>query len=430
MDSFIDSETEKLAERAMSKIGRRLEIIDKITEHNQLKTLDAFRKNYVCESHFAETTGYGYGDRGRDVLDSVFADAVGAQSAFVRHTLTCGTHTLTVALFGLLRPGHKMLCVTGIPYDTILPTIGICGDGKKSLGEKEPFGGKGSLRDYGIEYRQTDLDINGEPDFDAISKALEKEKIDLVYIQRSRGYTLRPGLSVEKIGEIVKIVREKSDAYILVDNCYGEFAETREPLDSGADLIAGSLIKNPGGGLARNGGYIAGSSKLVELCACRATAPGLGAEVGASLGTLRSMFMGLFNAPHVTGEALKTAVFAAALFEEMGYETTPSSDDERYDIIQAIKLGSPEKLVAFCRGIQSGSPVDSFAAPEPWDMPGYDSKVIMAAGTFISGSSIELSADAPLRPPYAVWLQGGLNFHSAKFGVKLAAQAVRKESSR
>lgn len=411
----IDGETEKLAERATARIKPQFEKIDGITEYNQLKVLNAFRENRVSEPHFAETTGYGYGDRGREVLDSVFALSVGAEAAIVRHTFTCGTHALTVALFGLLRPGDKMLCVTGEPYDTIRPTIGISGER-----------GRGSLKDFGVLYRQTELDKDGKPDLAAISKALDNEKIKLVYIQRSRGYTLRPSLSVDMIGEIVKTVREKSGAYILVDNCYGEFVETREPLDAGADLIAGSLIKNPGGGLARNGGYIAGKKELVELCAFRATTPGLGAEVGASLGTLRSMFMGLFNAPHVTGEALKTAVFAAALFEEMGFDSSPTSDDERYDIIQAVKLGGAENLIAFCRGIQSGSPVDSFAAPEPWDMPGYDSKVIMAAGAFVSGSSIELSADAPLREPYAVWLQGGLNFHSAKFGVTLAAQAVKE----
>lgn len=299
-----------------------------------------------------------------------------------------------------------------IRHDT--PTIGIGGES-----------GRGSLKDFGIEYRQTELDKDGRPDFEAISRALDKEEFKLVYIQRSRGYTLRPSLSVETIGDIVKTVREKSGAYIMVDNCYGEFVETREPLEAGADIIAGSLIKNPGGGLARNGGYIAGKREPLELCACRATTPGLGAEVGASLGTLRSMFMGLFNAPHVTGEALKTAVFAAALFEELGFESSPTSAEERYDIIQAIKLGGAENLIAFCRGIQSGSPVDSYVTPEPWDMPGYDSKVIMAAGAFVSGSSIELSADAPLREPYAVWLQGGLNFHSAKFGVTLAAHAVK-----
>ncbi len=411
----IDGETARLAERAMAIIKPSLECIDKTTEYNQLKVLDAFRENRVSEAHFAETTGYGYGDRGREVLESVFAKSVGAEAALVRHTLTCGTHTLTVALFGLLRPGDTMLCVTGTPYDTIQPTIGIGGES-----------GRGSLKDFGVAYRQVELNENGAPDLDAISAALDDSKIKLVYIQRSRGYTLRPSLSVEKIGEIVKTVRQKSGAYILVDNCYGEFVETREPLAAGADIIAGSLIKNPGGGLARNGGYIAGKKELVELCAYRATTPGLGAEVGANLGTLRSMFMGLFNAPHITGEALKTAVYAAALFEEMGFSSTPSSAEERHDIIQAIKLGCAENLIAFCRGIQSGSPVDSFVTPEPWDMPGYDSKVIMAAGAFVMGSSIELSADAPLREPYAVWMQGGLNFHSAKLGVTLAAQNVQK----
>lgn len=277
--------------------------------------------------------------------------------------------------------------------------------------------------DFGVRYSEVAL-RDGKPDLEGIRTALRAQKVRLVYIQRSRGYSLRPSLSVEEIGEIVKITRENSDAVVMVDNCYGEFVQRAEPLSVGADMIVGSLIKNPGGGLAKNGGYIAGRRDLVELCAYRMTTPGLGAEVGASLGMNRNLFMGLFHAPHVTGEALKTAVFAAALFEQMGFEATPASDETRYDIIQALKLQTPEKLIAFCKGLQSGSPVDSMASPEPWDMPGYDSKVIMAAGAFILGSSIELSADAPLREPFAVWMQGGLNFHSAKVGISLAAQEV------
>lgn len=402
----------QLSEKALQKAKPMFQKIEETTEYNQQKVLKAFIHNGVSESHFTESTGYGYGDRGREVLDAVFAESMGAESALVRHSFACGTHTLTVALFGLLRPGDVMLSVTGEPYDTIQPTIGL---------HCEP--GRGSLIDFGVKYSEVPL-LNGKPDLDGIRSALKKEKVRLVYIQRSRGYSLRPSLSVEEIGEIVKITKENSDALVMVDNCYGEFVQIREPLAVGADLIAGSLIKNPGGGLAKNGGYIAGKKELTELCAYRLTTPGLGSEVGATLGMNRNLFMGLFNSPHVTGEALKTAVFTAALFEEMGYVATPASDEARFDIIQALKLETPEKLIAFCQGIQSGSPVDSFATPEPWDMPGYDSKVIMAAGAFILGSSIELSADAPLREPFAVWMQGGLNFHSAKVGIQLAAQKV------
>ncbi|MCR5485824.1 MAG: methionine gamma-lyase family protein [Clostridiales bacterium] len=414
-----DSEIEKMSETALKKVKPVFEKIDEITEYNQQKVLSSFRNNNVSESCLGETTGYGYGDKGRDALESTFAEAVGAESALVRHTLTCGTHTLTVALFGLLRPGDIMLSATGTPYDTILPTIGTAGEG-----------GRGSLIDFGVKYKETALREDGSPDVDALIKALKKEKIKLVYIQRSRGYSLRPSLSVKKIDEIVRAVRENSDAVVMVDNCYGEFVEKEEPTDVGADIIAGSLIKNPGGGIAKNGGYIAGKKKLVELCSYRMTTPGLGAEVGASLGHTREMFMGLFNAPHVTGEALKTAAYTAALFEEMGFVSSPRFDEDRHDIIEAIKLKNSENLIAFCRGLQSGAPVDSFVVPEPWDMPGYDSKVIMAAGTFTLGSSIELSGDAPLREPFAVWMQGGLNFHSAKVAVNFAAEAVKIQNSK
>ena len=414
----IDPQIEAFSEKASEKAAHVFAAIEQTTEYNQQKVLRAFIDNGVRESHFAESTGYGYGDVGRDTLDAVFAQSMGAESALVRHSFACGTHTLNVALFGLLRPGDVMLSVTGEPYDTIQPTIGL-----------HCAAGRGSLRDFGVEYREVAL-RDGKPDVEAIRDALRKEKIKLVYIQRSRGYTLRPSLSVSEIGEIVRVTRENSDALVMVDNCYGEFVERAEPLSVGADLIAGSLIKNPGGGLAKNGGYIAGRRDLVELCAYRMTSPGLGAEVGASLGMNRGLFMGLFHAPHVTGEALKTAVFAAALLSEMGYDVTPRFDEPRRDIIQAILLRRPETLVAFCRGLQSGSPVDSGAVPEPWDMPGYDSKVIMAAGAFILGSSIELSADAPLREPFAVWMQGGLNYHSGKIGVLLAAQEAYRADNR
>ena len=407
----IDQKVNDAAERALELIKPQFEITDEITEFNQQKVLSAFIKNNVSESMFAESTGYGYGDRGREVIDKVFADIVCAEDALVRHNFTCGTHTLAVALYGMLRPGDIMLCVTGTPYDTIHSVIGI--DGK----------GDGSLADYGIIYKQVDLK-DGKPDLDAIKEAVTKEKIKLVYIQRSRGYSLRPSLSCEEIGEIAKVVKQNSDADIMVDNCYGEFTQTIEPTQVGADIIAGSLIKNAGGGLARTGGYVAGRADLVEKISYRLTTPGLGREVGATLGMSRELFMGIFFAPHTVGEAIKAAYFTAALFEQFGFGTTPTSSDPRFDIVQSVLLENEENLIAFCQGMQSGAPIDAFVTPEPWDMPGYDNKVIMAAGAFIGGASIELSADAPLREPYAAWMQGGLNFHSAKMGIMLAAQKM------
>ncbi len=415
MNSFfnIDEKIAKAGERALEAASASFARIDEIRAYNQEKVLAAFIKNSVTESHFTESTGYGYGDRGRDVLDSVLADCVGAEDSLIRHSLTCGTHTLGVALFGLLRPGDTMLCVTGTPYDTIHSVIGIKGSGM------------GSLKDFGVTYKQVDLLPDGTVDFEGIEKALE-EKVAMVYIQRSRGYSLRPSLGVEDIEKISKIVRAKSDAVIMVDNCYGEFVERTEPVSHGADIIAGSLIKNPGGGIAKCGGYIAGKADLVEKCSYRMTTPGLGREVGPSLGQTRGLFMGLFNAPHIVGEALKTAVFAASLFEQLGYETTPHSSEKRVDIIQALKLCNSETLVAFCQGMQKGAPIDSNVCPEPWDMPGYDNQVIMSAGAFTGGSSIELSSDAPLREPFAVWMQGSLNFDSGKVGIMLAAQEIYK----
>ena len=412
---FEISERIKIAsDAALEKAAAKLDEIEEITEYNQQKVLAAFINNRVSEADFAGSTGYGYGDSGRDKLDRIYAEIFGADDAIVRHSFTCGTHTLAVALFGVLRPGDTMLCVTGTPYDTIHSVIGLSGEGM------------GSLKDYGIGYAQVDLDENGRPDLAAIEKALETNP-KMVYIQRSRGYSLRPSLSVKEIGEIADLVHAKCDAVVMVDNCYGELVEKLEPTDVGADLIAGSLIKNAGGSIARTGGYIAGRADLVELCAYRATTPGLGKEVGCTLGENRNMYMGIFNAPHVVGQALQAAVFAAALFENLGFKVTPSSDESRHDIIQALCLETPERLVEFCQGIQSGAPVDSYVVPEPWDMPGYDSKVIMAAGAFILGSSIELSADAPLREPYAVWLQGGINFHSAKTAIMLAAEKLSKK---
>lgn len=407
-----DAKIEELSKIALESAKANFEYIDEITEYNQQKMLKAFIDKGVTESMFAESTGYGYNDRGREVIDEVFAQAVGAEDSIVRHNFTCGTHTLTVALFGVLRPGDTMLSVCGTPYDTIQPVIGITGGGNM-----------GSLKDYGVKYDEVALK-DERLDFEAIEERLKKGDVKMVYIQRSRGYSLRPTLSVAEIKKVVDITRNTCDAMVMVDNCYGEWTEKTEPTDVGADLMAGSLIKNPGGGIAKTGGYIAGKKKYVDMCAYRLTTPGLGREVGATLGHSRELFMGIFNGPHVVGEALKVACFTAALFELLGFETTPKKNETRHDIIQAVKLRNPENLIAYCQGIQKGSPIDSFVVPEPWDMPGYDSKVIMAAGAFTLGSSIELSADAPLREPFAVWQQGGLNFHSGKISVMYAAENV------
>lgn len=415
MFSF-DKRVEELSLKALETAKKEFETIDEITEYNQKKMLRAFIDNHVSESMFTESTGYGYNDRGREVIDLVFSQAVGAEDAIVRHNFTCGTHTLTVALFGVLRPGDTMISVTGRPYDTIQPVIGISKDG----------GDMGSLKDYGVKYDEVSLTADGRVDYEAIEKRLAQGDVKMVYIQRSRGYSLRPSLSVAEIKKIVDITKKTSSAMVMVDNCYGEFVEKLEPTDVGADLMAGSLIKNPGGGIAKTGGYIAGKKEYVEKCAYRLTTPGLGREVGATLGHSRELFMGIFSAPHVVGEALKTAAFTSALFTLMGFDPTPEVGESRHDIIQAVRLRNSENLIAFCQGIQKGSPVDSFVTPEPWEMPGYDSEVIMAAGAFTLGSSIELSADAPLREPFAVWLQGGLNFHSAKVAVMYAAENVMK----
>ncbi len=405
----------ELSEKALEKAKTEFEAIDLITEYNQQKMLKAFIDNGVSENIFAESTGYGYGDRGREIIDRVFAQAVGAEDALVRHNFTCGTHTLTVALFGILRPGDTMLCVSGRPYDTIQPVIGISKNDKNM----------GSLADYGVKYEEIDLK-DDRLDYEAIEDRVSKGGIKMVYIQRSRGYKLRPSLSVAEIKRVIDITKKYTDAVVMVDNCYGEWTEKIEPTDVGADIIAGSLIKNPGGGIAKTGGYIAGKKECIELCAYRLTTPGLGKEVGATLGQSRELFMGIFNGPHVVGEALKTAAFTSALFSLMGFDPTPAAGETRHDIIQAVRLREEKNLIAFCQGLQKGAPVDSFVTPEPWEMPGYDSKVIMSAGAFTLGSSIELSADAPLREPYAVWLQGGLNFHSAKVAVMFAAQEVLK----
>ncbi len=410
-----DSRIVGLSEKALETAKNEFDNIDKITEYNQQKMLKAFIDNGVSENVFSESTGYGYGDRGREIIDRVFAQAVGAEDAIVRHNFTCGTHTLAVALFGVLRPGDTMLCVSGRPYDTIQPVIGI----------KKSDENMGSLADYGVKYEEIELKYD-LLDYEAIEERLKKGNVKMVYIQRSRGYKLRHSLSVAEIKKVVDITKKFTDAVVMVDNCYGEWVEKIEPTDVGADIIAGSLIKNPGGGIAKTGGYIAGKKKYIDLCAYRMTTPGLGREVGATLGHSRELFMGIFNGPHVVGEALKTAVFTSALFTLMGFDPTPTVSETRHDIIQAIRLREEKNLIAFCQGLQKGAPVDSFVTPEPWEMPGYDSKVIMSAGAFTLGSSIELSADAPLRDPYAVWLQGGLNFHSAKISVMYAAQEVLK----
>ena len=407
----IDDRILQASSKALSLCKEQFEKIEEISEYNQMKVQKAFIDHGISESHFVSSTGYGYGDRGREDLDKVWAQVLGAESALVRHNFTCGTHTLATALFGVLRPGDKMLCVSGTPYDTIRNVIGIKGENM------------GSLKDFNILYEEVALK-GDRLDYDAIKDKVDSS-VTMVYIQRSRGYELRPSLSIEEIARVVKIAKENNpNVIVMVDNCYGEFVEKSEPTQVGADLIAGSMIKNAGGGIATTGGYIAGRADLVEKCAYRLTTPGLGREVGATLGANRELYMGLFFAPHTVGEALKTAVYVAALFEILGYDVTPKYNEERHDIVQSLGLENPESLVAFCQGIQSGSPIDSYLLPEPWDMPGYDSKVVMAAGAFTLGSSIELSADAPLREPYYVWLQGGLNFHSAKTCSLLAAQQM------
>jgi len=414
----IDEKLMQFDKTALEKSRKQFENIDDITEFNQLKVLSAFIKNGVSESYFGASTGYGYDDRGREILERVMADCMGAEDALMRHSFVSGTHTLTVALFGILRPGDTVICLTGRPYDTITGVFGI-----DSVTD-------GSLADFGVHYGQVDLKADGMPDIEEIKRVLKEKQPKMAYIQRSRGYSTRPSLKIEDIKVLCDAVREVSpESIIMVDNCYGEFVQKKEPCEVGADLVAGSLIKNPGGGIAPTGGYIAGRKDLVEKCAMRLTCPGVGKEVGATLGHSRELYLGLFSAPHVVGEAVKTAVYTAALFELLGFEVTPSSDEIRGDIIQCVTLGTAEGLVAFCQGMQSGAPVDAFVVPEPWEMPGYTDPVIMAAGAFTLGASIELSADGPVRPPYAAWMQGGLNFHSAKAGVLLAAQKMYSEGA-
>jgi len=396
-------------EAALERLRPRFDQIDKIAEYNQAKVLAAMQKHKVSAACFAATTGYGYDDLGRDTLEKVYADVFHTEAALVRPQITCGTHALTVELSANLLPGDELLSPVGMPYDTLQEVIGI---------RPSPC----SLAEYGVTYRQADLKEDGSFDYDAIRAAIN-EKTKLVTIQRSKGYATRPTFSVSQIGELIAFCKSvKPDVICMVDNCYGEFVEVIEPSDVGADMVVGSLIKNPGGGLAPIGGYICGTKACVDRCAYRLSAPGLGQEVGANLGLMLSLYQGFFLAPTVVAGAEKGAIFAANLYEPLGYKCVPDATQSRHDIIQAVELGSEEAMVAFCKGIQAAAPVDSFATPLPWDMPGYNDKVIMAAGAFIQGSSIELSADGPIRPPYAVYFQGGLTWYHAKLGILLSLQ--------
>ena len=392
-------------------LKERFDNIDKNAEYNQLKVINAMQKNRVAEMHLSGTTGYGYNDSGRDTLEQVYADIFKTESALVRPQITCGTHALNVALSANLRPGDELLSPVGKPYDTMDEIIGI-----------RPS--KGSLKEYGVTYSQVDLLADGSFDYNGIKQAINS-RTKLVTIQRSKGYASRPTLSVERIGELIRFIKNiKPDVICMVDNCYGEFVERIEPSQAGADMVVGSLIKNPGGGLAPCGGYIAGTKECVEQAAYRLSSPGLGKEVGATLGVNSSFYQGLFLAPTVVAGALKGAIFAANAYEKLGYKVIPDGKEPRYDIIQAVELGSDKGLIAFCKGIQAAAPVDSFVTPEPWAMPGYDSDVIMAAGAFVSGSSIELSADGPLKPPYSVYFQGGLTWYHAKLGIMMSMQKM------
>ena len=405
----ISKEVLDFSKEILASLEERFRQIDETAEINQLKVIDAMQKCKVSEACLSGTTGYGYNDLGRDTLEQVYATLFHTEDALVRPQITCGTHALALALMSNLRPGDELLSPVGKPYDTLEEVIGI-----------RPS--KGSLREYGISYKQVDLLEDGSFDYENIRKAIN-EKTKLVTIQRSKGYQTRPTLSVTKIGELISFIKNiKPDIICMVDNCYGEFVETIEPTDVGADMVVGSLIKNPGGGLAPIGGYIAGKKECVENAAYRLTSPGLGKEVGASLGVMSSFYQGLFLAPTVTASALKGAIFAANIFEKIGFHVIPNSTESRHDIIQAVTFGKPEGVIAFCQGIQAAASVDSFVTPEPWDMPGYDSQVIMAAGAFVSGSSIELSADGPIKPPYAVYFQGGLTWPHAKLGILKALQ--------
>lgn len=407
----IDKKVLEYCDSIEERLTKRFRDIDKVCEINQIKVIKAMQDNRLNEAHFAGSTGYGYTDEGRDALEAIYADVFHTEDALVRSQIVCGTHAIATALFGNLRPGDEILAPAGKPYDTLDSIIGITP-------------ARGSLAEYGVTYRQVDLLPDGSFDYDNIRKAING-KTKLVEIQRSKGYAVRPTFSCEKIGELISFVKSiNPDIICMVDNCYGEFVQTVEPSDFGADMVVGSLIKNPGGGLAPIGGYICGKKEYVENASYRLTTPGLGKEVGASLNNTRAFAQGLFLSPSVTANALKGAIFAANCYEGLGFKSVPNSTEPRYDIIQAVELGNEERVCAFCEGIQAAAPVDSYVTPVPWDMPGYDSPVIMAAGAFVSGSSIELSADAPIREPYAVYFQGGLTYQHAKYGIIVSLQKM------
>lgn len=407
----ISKEVLEFSNTILDELKERFEAIDDVAEYNQMKVLHAMQKNQVSEMHLETSSGYGYTDLGRDTLEAVYADVFHTEDALVRTQIACGTHALNIALSGNLRPGDELLSISGKPYDTLEEVIGI-----------RPS--RGSLAEYGVTYSQVELLPDGSFDLDGITKAVN-DRTKVVAIQRSKGYLTRPTLSVQQIGEAIKHVKSiNKDIKVMVDNCYGEFVDTVEPSDFGADMVVGSLIKNPGGGLAPIGGYIAGTKECVENAAFRLTTPGLGKEVGASLGVNKSFFQGLFLAPTVTAGALKGAIFAANIYEKFGFKVVPNSTEERHDIIQAVTFGTPEGVIEFCKGIQAAAPVDSHVEPEPWAMPGYDAEVIMAAGAFVSGSSIELSADGPIKPPYNVYFQGGLTWYHAKLGIMMSLQKL------
>lgn len=411
MDLGIDGKVYDFCIQIEDELANRFKEIDKIAEQNQIKVIKAMQEVNFAEAHLNGTTGYGYNDAGREAVEEIYARVFGTEDALVRQQITCGTHALTVALAANLRPGDEILSPVGKVYDTLEGVIGV----RES---------KGSLAEYGITFRQVDLLPNGEFDYDNIRKNINKNT-KLIEIQRSKGYDVRPTLSVAQIADVISFIKGiKPDVICMVDNCYGEFVETTEPSQVGADMVVGSLIKNPGGGLAPIGGYICGTKECIENCAYRLTSPGLGKEVGASLGVTRNIAQGLFLAPTVTASALKGAIFAANIYERLGFKTVPNATEDRHDIIQAVEFGRPELIQAFCEGIQAAAPVDSFVTPVPWDMPGYDSQVIMAAGAFVSGASIELSADAPMKEPYAVYFQGGLTYQHAKFGIMMSLQKI------
>ena len=415
LSAGIEQDVYEFCNNIIKNLENRFKQIEEVAEFNQMKVLRAMQRQKVSTACFESTTGYGYDDLGRDKLDEIYADLFGAEDALVRLQFVNGTHAITCALFGALKARDVLVSAVGAPYDTLLGVVGAVDKGH------------GSLKDYGVEYRQVEL-VDNAPDREGLAQAVRDSRVKAVLIQRSKGYATRASLSVDEIGELCAIVRKNNhDAAILVDNCYGEFVEEQEPTHVGADLVVGSLIKNPGGGLAPTGAYIAGRRDLVEGAAMRLTCPGIGRECGSTLGNNRLLYQGLFLAPHTVAQAVKTAVFAARLMELMGYETEPKADAIRHDIIQMIHLGNPKAVRQFCKGIQSGAPVDSYVTPEPWDMPGYDSQVIMAAGAFIQGASIELSADAPMREPYTVYLQGGLTYESGKTGVMLAADELLRD---